>query len=88
MVRVSCNAHYPIVAFATPDAQERNVWIQFVDCRGLARVLSDTFAVLSVRDACTGVSPAAVANLGEDELKQVRYWNPQRIGDVVFNYWD
>ena len=87
-VRVLCNAHYPIVAFASPAAQEWDVRVQFVECPLLAEHLSGEFTILSVQDACAGVSPAAIAQLGEAELDQMRYWNPQRIGDVIFNYWD
>ena len=87
-VRVLCNAHYPIVAFTSPAAHEGDVRLQFVDCPQLAGALSGEFSIVSAQDACAGISSAAVAQLGEAELDQMRYWNPQRIGDMIFNYWD
>jgi hypothetical protein len=27
-------------------------------------------------------------DLNHFELKQIRYWKPERVGDVVFNFWD
>ena len=87
-VRVLCNAHYPIVAFASPIEYEGDVRIRFVDCLELSDALSSEFSVLSNQDACAPVSEETVALLSEVELKQIRYWRPQRIGDVIFNYWD
>ena len=87
-VRVLCNAHHTIVAFASPAAREGDVRLRFVDCPELAGVLSGEFSILSTQEAGAGVSSDVVAQLGETELEQMRYWNPQRIGDVIFNYWD
>jgi hypothetical protein len=87
-VRVLCNAHHPIVAFATPVDHEGDVRIEFVDCPQLARPLSAEFRVLSKDGAAAGIPSNAVIRLGESELDQMRYWNPQRIGDLIFNFWD
>ena len=87
-VRVLCNAHHSIVAFASPARHEADVRLQFLDCPQLAGVLSGEFSILSAQEACAGVSAELVAQLGEAELSQMRYSNPQRIGDVIFNYWD
>jgi hypothetical protein len=87
-VRVLCNAHFPIIAFASPATHDGDAHLRFLDCPELADLLSNEFTILSSEEACAGVLPAAVARLGEDELEQMRYWNPQRIGDVIFNYWD
>ncbi|GAM12185.1 hypothetical protein SAMD00020551_0315 [Mesobacillus selenatarsenatis SF-1] len=27
-------------------------------------------------------------DLNSAELEQVAYWQPKRIGEVIFNYWD
>jgi len=88
IVRVLCNAHYPIVAFATPQPNERDTRLEFRDCPELADVLRADYTILSRAEACAGVSNEVVAQLGAAETNQMRYWRPQRIGDVVFNYWD
>jgi hypothetical protein len=87
-VRVLCNAHHTIVAFTSPVAWEGDVRLRFVDCPELAGVLSGEFSILSTQEAGFGVASEMVAHLGEAELEQLRYWNPQRIGDVIFNCWD
>jgi hypothetical protein len=28
------------------------------------------------------------SNLAHAELVQVKYWQPTRVGDVIFNFWD
>lgn len=88
MVRVLCNAHYPIIAFATPAAHEGDVYLEYTDCPELADALSPEFSIITQQEACAGVVDELVAALGEAELHQMRYWRPQRIGDLIFNYWD
>jgi hypothetical protein len=39
-------------------------------------------------EASAGISVELIAHLGEVELCQMRCWNPQRIADMIFNYWD
>jgi hypothetical protein len=87
-VRVLCNAHHPIVAFASPAAHEGDVCIEFVDCPQLAGPLSSEFRVLGKEVAGAGISSEALAQLGKSGLEQMRYWKPQRIGDLIFNFWD
>lgn len=88
MIRVLCNAHYPIVAFAAPPAYEGDARLEFVDCPELAEGLHGEFSMIARQDACAGVADSGIAQLGDDELDQMRYWQPQRIGDVIFNDWD
>jgi len=88
IVRLLCNAHYPIVAFATPAAHDGDMRLEFSDCPELAAALSAEFSIITRQEACAGVADELVAELGEAELHQMRYWRPQRIGDVIFNYWD
>ena len=26
--------------------------------------------------------------LGPEELEQIHYWNPQTVGEIIFNTWD
>jgi hypothetical protein len=87
-VRILCNAHYPIVAFTTPAAREGDARLEFTDCPELADLLRADFAILTSQEACASVADELVGQLSEDELRQMRYWRPQRIGDVIFNYWD
>ena len=87
-VRIICNAHFPIVAFCRPATREGDIQLEYIDCAKLADQLRDSFTVLSAAEASAGVSSELTSNLGEAELDQMRYWSPQRIGDVIFNHWD
>ena len=87
-VRVVCNAHYPMVAFASPAAYEGDLRLQFVDCAELAEALRGEFAILSSRDVHEAISSDAIKQLGKAELREMRFWKAHRIGELVFNYWD
>ena len=87
-LRVLCNAYYPIVAFASPAAFEGDMNLDFVDCAELADLLRDEFTILTRQDACANLAPELIASLSETELDQMRHWQAQRIGDLIFNYWD
>jgi hypothetical protein len=87
-VRVLCNAHYPIVAFTTAATHEGDLRLEFMDCPELAEALRTEFSIITRQEACADITDEVVALLGDAELQQMRYWRPQRIGDVIFNYWD
>jgi hypothetical protein len=86
---VLCNAMYPYLAFVPPGA------FGFTDLEFVAPVrLASAFASMTefqpldadwLRD---DPRPGLLANLAEAELEQMKYWKPQRIGDIIFNYWD
>jgi hypothetical protein len=87
-VRVLCNAYYPIVAFASPSTFEGDSKLQFIDCQELAVSLGSEFRIFGASEATAAISPDAITNLGATELQQMRYWRPERIGEVIFNHWD
>jgi hypothetical protein len=87
-VRVLCNAHHPMIAFASPTNCEGDTRLDFVDCPEVAGPLRAEFHILSLETVCAGTSPEALVQLGDAELDQMRYWKPQRIGDLIFNFWD
>jgi hypothetical protein len=87
-VRLICNKHFPIVAFLAPARFEGDANLQFVDCPVVANLLDSIFLVLNSSVARKAISAEVVANLDDDEMKQIQYWRPQSIGEIVFNYWD
>lgn len=87
-VRVLCNAHHPIVAFTLPPTSEGSLSLEFADCPPLAEAFAEEFTVLSQQDACAPVTNDMIALLGEDELHEMRYWQPRCIGELIFNFWD
>ena len=78
------NIHYPYIAFAQWDAASRFVlisppdWLQLPD--GPVRVLSSNELNQDWHGLCGELSP--------EELEQIRYWNPQTVGEIIFNTWD
>ena len=91
-VRVVCNEFYPIIAFCRPRKAEQAAGLCFelcyMDCPELTAQLCDRFTVLTAVEAESGVTPELIGQLGEAELHEMNYWKPERIGDVIFNYWD
>ena len=78
------NIHYPYIAFAQRDAASRFVlisppdWLQLSD--DPVRVLSPNELNQDWHGLCGELSP--------EELEQIRYWNPQTVGEIIFNTWD
>ena len=78
------NIHYPYIAFAQRDASSRFVliappeWLQLPE--DPVRVLSPNELNQDWRGLCGELSPK--------ELEQIRYWNPQTVGEIIFNTWD
>lgn len=78
------NIHYSYITFAQRSAASRFVlisppdWLQLSD--DSVRVLSPNELNQDWRGLCGELSP--------EELEQIRYWNPQTVGEIVFNIWD
>ena len=86
---VLLNAHFPIVAFARPP-REGHVRLAFVEAPGLVELFR-SFGVYEVLEASDLERPLVEEDcrrLGPAERDAVRYWKPERVGDLVFNSWD
>ena len=81
------NIHHPYVAFASPNTDVLNFNFDFRDCDTLAVNLFG-YTVLSAEFLNSPVTEDAISLLGESELHELKYWAPQNIGHVVFNFWD
>ncbi|WP_419955223.1 hypothetical protein ACN6MT_06640 [Neobacillus niacini] len=87
------NEHYPYLAFASVVEYGK---INFIDVPELKQ-FSSLYKVLSVEELNEPLvlnhdSKEGILQIENDlnraELEQVAYWKPNRIGDVIFNYWD
>ena len=78
------NVHYPYVAFAQRDTSGGFIWISQPEWlqlpEGSVRFLSPSELTRDWHDLC--------GELSSEELEQIRYWNPQTVGEIVFNTWD
>ena len=78
------NIHYPYAAFAQREASGRFVltqqpeWLQLPE--GSVRFLSPSELIRDWHDLCGELSP--------EELEQIHYWNPQTVGEIIYNTWD
>lgn len=82
------NLAYPIVAFAT-EVDERQWLHSFIDRPDLAEVFRTRgYECPDAAELMSRVGEADLKSLRETELKDIKYWNPGTIGEIVFNYWD
>lgn len=78
------NIHYPYAAFAQRDASGAFImtdppqWLRLLE--GQMRFLSLAEVNQDWRSLC--------GELGPEELEQIRHWNPQTVGEIIFNTWD
>lgn len=83
------NKHYPIIAFAR--AVEA-VKIEFIDYDAGKNAVPDEFTVLptSILEVpVTGnMEDLPVNQLNKGEIEQIKYWKPETVGQIIFNFWD
>lgn len=90
-VSVLCHSVYPFVAFVLPGCFGlRCPDLTFVAPVRLAAAFSalTEFQPLDIEWLATDLRPELLVDLAPVELEQVKYWKPQRIGELIFNYWD
>lgn len=77
------NKYYPIVAFTNELTMNGKTFIDFKE---------NSFVLASYNMVGAEILNAAFTssehNLSEVELKQIKYWNPTSIGNIIFNEWD
>ena len=80
------NIYGPFLGFAAV-ADDTVLLHDFVDrtdlAGGLARYCPLTAAVLNAAP-----EEANLSLLSRAERRELKYWKPQRIGDIIFNWWD
>lgn len=89
-VSILGHSAYPILAFAEP-LEISSCRLCFVDSDPLSREIRSLFCEVTVaraNDLNRKLEDRDLEELDPAELAQVKYWNPQTIGDVAFNWWD
>lgn len=93
-LHILLNVHYPFMAFAFDVEYGK---ITFIDEPELFKQFSPFYNVLNTKELNApvllrlGSKKSIVQNdneLNSDELEQIAYWKPERIGEIIFNYWD
>ena len=78
------NIHYPYAAFAQREASGRFVLTQQPEWLQLPE---SPVQFLSF-DKLNQDWHSLRGELSPEELDQIHYWNPQTVGEIVFNTWD
>ena len=93
-MHILLNVHYPFMTFANEVEYGK---IAFINEPELDKLFGSIYNVLGTKE----LNEPAILKLGskqtilqnendfnKDELKQVAYWKPKTIGEIIFNYWD
>jgi len=91
-VSVLCNSVHPYLAFvpARNFAVGTDLKLTFVEPVSLAATFlaATEFQPLDASWLSADLNSELLTGLAASELKQVHYWKPERVGDVIFNFWD
>jgi hypothetical protein len=79
----------PLVALAAP-RRDGDMTVSFVDVPEVASALGQaaSFRVLSAGELNSRIEEASLAELDPVELREIAYWKPCTLGEVIFNFWD
>ena len=78
------NIHYPYAAFAQWDISGRFVFTGPPDWLRLPEETARFLSLAELNQDWSGLR----GGLSKEELEQIRYWNPQTVGEIIFNTWD
>src|ERR1700733_4498146 len=96
-VAIVLNKVYPMVAFAEPHAIQEihsglggDMLLKFVESSELEEVFRGfgDYTVLTISQLHQPVNPEMCKQLSATEVKQIKYWKPDILGHLVFQYWD
>ena len=95
-ILVLLNQAYPLIAFADPISCNY-CHLEFMDVPSLSKQFDRTksgyeYKVLSKQELETAFNSVdeklLTTILLAAEISQIRHWQPQRVGEIVFNFWD
>jgi hypothetical protein len=82
---IMVNAQYPVMGFATAiDAFN----IQYTDNETLKSEFENFYIVLSLSDLEKPIKKDDLNSLHAVEREQIAYYEPEKFGEIIFNYWD
>ncbi|GAA4006204.1 hypothetical protein GCM10022247_29890 [Allokutzneria multivorans] len=88
-VAVLANAFHPLLAIAEPP-RPHEFRPPFREAPELAAALAEhePFRVLSTSDLDRALSTVDISRLTNAEHRELRTWQAETVGDVIFNHWD
>lgn len=89
---VTLVVHHVCPVFAVVDAAPDDLGLgrRVVDWQAdeLARAADLGWHRLTADEAARSVSSSVLTELTAEERREITYWKPQTVGEVVFNHWD
>lgn len=85
---VVCNNVYPVIAFVeTLRPGEPLKFVQPVRWNTYFPA-SAGWIVPALQQLTQPISTSQLSDLSQTEISQIRYWQPQTVGEAIFNWWD
>lgn len=78
------NIHYPYAAFARRDPSGGFIWTSQPEWLRLSESPVRFWSPDELNQNWRGLC----SELNTEELEQIRRWNPQTVGEIIFNTWD
>lgn len=89
--RVSVLRHglLPWIALALParSGQVPHNWLDRIDLANAIREVSD-LRIVTRAELLQPLTATDLTDLGPAEIKQIEYWKPTTVGELLFNLWD
>ena len=78
------NIHYPYAAFGRRDASGGLILTSQPEWLRLPEERVRFLGLAELNQSWSGLC----GELAPEELEQIRYWNPQTVGEIIFHNWD
>jgi hypothetical protein len=87
-IAAALNGVFPLLAFVVPPG-EGQLDLDSADCPELGTAFEQLgYTVLPAVELARPLAREMWQGLAPHEQKDVRYFRPRRVGDVIYNYWD
>lgn len=80
------HSNFPFVAFASVVDYSGIVFIDAPE--QVKTILTENYIVLESKLLNQTFTSEDTRTLGRHEQEMIKYWKPETIGEVIFNYWD
>lgn len=79
----------PLLAFARPRSPDECA-IAFTDHPDLSTAISELsdLHIATAAELSAPLSEVDLTDLSDAEHRQIAYWNPATVGELLFNFWD
>ena len=90
-VAILLHRHFSVIGLAVPPEKGDTSPLKFIDCDRIAdslKLIGSDYELLSRAELERAIHEDDLRHLSPAEMKELRYWRPARVGDIVFNFWD